>query len=183
MTLLAVAVGLLAVLTALNLLILLGVVRRLRTISATGGAPATSTPAEVLPPAGTRVGSFTLTAVDGTQVSEADLAEGRSLVVMLSPSCSPCRDTATKLAAQRDTLPDRTFILLRTEMDEPELDGMLAILDILAGVAKVATFTGGDDVEQAFASRGYPTGIAVENGVVTASSFTYTDVLPETVKA
>jgi len=177
MTLLAVAVGLLAVLTALNLLILLGVVRRLRTINASSGY---NPPSEILPPVGTRVGEFTVTAVDGTSVSQADLATGSSLVVMLSPGCTPCQDTAANLAKQRDQLPERTYVLVRTELDEPDLEAMLATL---AGVGTVATFSGGDGVEQAFGGRGYPTGILVEDGAVKAASFTYTDVLPATVPA
>ena len=176
MTLLAVAVGLLAVLTALNLFILLGVVRRLRTMPASTGA---TPPPDVLPPAGTRIGPFNLTAVDGRTVTEADLATGTSLVVLLSPSCSPCQDTAHKLASQRDILPASTFVLIRTELDEPDLDAMLATLE---GVGTVATFHGGDGIQEAFTSRGYPAGILVRDGVVEASSFTYyTDLLPEAV--
>ena len=177
MTLLAVAVGLLAVLTALNLFILLGVVRRLRTMPAAGG---TTAPPEVLPPTGARIGAFALTTTDGTVVTEADVAIGTSLVVMLSPSCSPCQDSADKLAAQRDLLPANTLVLIRTEMDEPDLDAMLAKL---AGVGKVATFSGGDGIEDAFSSRGYPAGIVVRDGIVQASSFTYTDLLPQAVPA
>lgn len=177
MTSLAVAVGLLAVLTALNLFILLGVVRRLRTLGAAEAAP----PAEVLPPVGRRVEPFTVTTLAGDTFADTDLAHGSSLVVMLSPGCSPCKDTAAKLASLRDKLPARTTVLIRTELDEPELAAMLTTL---TGFGAVATFSGADGVEQAFGGRGYPTWIRVDDGVVTASSFTYyTDLLPDVVAA
>jgi hypothetical protein len=172
----AVAVGLLAVLTLLNLFILLGVIRRLRTMAATSEQDAQPE----LPTVGATVGAFAVTAIDGTAVTEADLASGESMVLMMSPSCQPCKETAAKLAKDRAGLPERTFVLLRAEPDEPELDAMLTKL---AGIGTIATFDGTAGVEDAFGSRGYPTAARIKDGVVVASSIKYADILPDRVPA
>ncbi|GAA1693374.1 TlpA family protein disulfide reductase [Fodinicola feengrottensis] len=176
MAAMAVAVGLLAVLTLLNLFILLGVVRRLRTMASDKENEAQPE----LPAVGATVGAFAVTSVDGTAVTEADLSSGESLVLMMSPSCQPCKETAAKLEKDRADLPERTFILLRAEPDEPELDTMLTKL---AGIGTIAAFDGTAGVEDAFGSRGYPTAARIKDGVVVASSIKYADVLPDHVPA
>lgn len=176
MTALAVAVGLLAVLTLLNLFILLGVIRRLRTMAASAAEPS----AEGVPAPGTAVGAFSLTDTDGHTVTEADVATGQSLVLMLSPSCGPCKTTVDKLAAERGTLPDRTFVFLRADFEDPELPDILAKL---AGVGTIIEFGGQDGIEDALSSRGYPTALLIEDGVIAAASYKYAEVLPDRVSA
>jgi hypothetical protein len=171
MTALAVAVGLLAVLTLLNLFILLGVIRRLRTMSATEALP------EVLPATGTPVGPFSLTATDGTAVSDTDVATGESLVLLLSLSCTPCQETANKLVEGATALPAQTIILLRREFEEEDPENMV---ERLSSVGTVATFSGDDGVEGAFGSRGYPTALRINDGVIVAASYEYAEVLPQT---
>lgn len=175
MTLLAVAVGLLAVLTLLNLFVLLGVVRRLRTMAA---ADHDAQP-ELLPTLGAPVGAFSVTSTDGVAVTDADLASGRSVVLLLSPSCLPCQGTATSLAGRRD-LPERLFVLLRSDSDDPELVAMLATLH---GVGTVATYDDAAGIEDAFGSRGFPTAMSIEDGIIVAASYKYADVLPDRVPA
>jgi hypothetical protein len=172
MATLAVVVGLLTVLTLLNLFVLLGVIRRLRTMAAATADPMP----EILPTIGARVGSFALTSTDGAAVTDADLAGGQSVVLLMSPSCTPCQDTATRLAEHRDELPDRTLILLRAEPDDPDLDSMLATL---AGVGTIATFDDAAGLEDVFGSRGYPTAMRIEDGVIAAASHKYAEVLPD----
>jgi hypothetical protein len=171
MTALAVAVGLLAVLTLLNLFILLGVIRRLRTMAAADVLP------EVLPAPGTPVGPFAVTATDGTAVTDADVATGESLVLLLSLSCAPCQKTADKLVEGATALPARTIILLRREFEEEDPENMI---ERLSPVGTVVTFGGEEGVEGAFGSRGYPTALRINDGVIVSASNEYAEVLPQT---
>jgi hypothetical protein len=176
MAALAVAVGLLTVLTLLNLFILLGVVRRLRTMAK--DQEAASQPD--LPEIGAPVGAFAVTATDGTVITEADLASGESMVLMLSPSCKPCKETAAKLAEDRTGLPERTYVLLRADEDEP---GLADMLTLLTGVGTIARYDGTAGVELAFGSKAYPTTARVADGIVVAASTQYAEVLPTRVPA
>lgn len=176
MTVLAVAVGLLAVLTLLNLFVLLGVVRRLRTMAASAGEEVP----EELPAIGAPVGEFRVTSTTGAVLTAADVSSGRSVVLLLSPSCTPCQGTASKLAKNRDELPERLFVLLNSEPGDPDLPAMLVTLD---GVATIAVYDGTAGVEDAFGSSGYPTAVRIEDGIIAAASYKYADVLPDRVPA
>jgi cytochrome oxidase Cu insertion factor (SCO1/SenC/PrrC family) len=175
MTALAVAVGLLALLTLFNLFVLLGVIRRLRTIAASTGDPL----ADVLPAVGRAVGPFSLTSADGTTVTEADVAHGQSVVLVLSSGCSPCQATAAALAGRRTGLPARTFVFVQDDGD-PKGPAMLANL---AGVGTLATFGAEAGIEAAFGVGGYPTALLVEDGAIAAASTEYADVVPDRVSA
>jgi hypothetical protein len=135
-------------------------------------------PGPTLPAVGSTVGAFAITSTDGAAVTEADLANGESLVVMMSPSCEACKDTAAKLAKRRAELPERTFLLLRSDPNDPDLP---AVLRKLAGVGTIAVFDGLAGVEDAFGSRGFPTTVRVRDGVVAAASIKYAEVLPDHV--
>jgi len=171
MNVLAVVVALLAVVTALNLFILLGVVRRLREMSASAAAAPVD---DGLPEPGTAVGGFIATTPDGGTVTEADLATGRSLVVLLTPTCAPCRDTADRLVAQRDRLPANTFVLVDAEGDEPEL---APFLEKLAGVRTVAVLAPGTSSHLTFGTEGFPTSLVIEDGRLSFASFRLGDAL------
>src|SRR6185369_14436984 len=69
-TALLVAVVLLAALTVFNLVLVLGVVRRLRTFEHRAGGPGERPPA-LTAPAGERVGDFTASTVDDRRLSRA----------------------------------------------------------------------------------------------------------------
>lgn len=176
MAVLAVVVALSTILTLLNLLILLGVIRRLRTMATSGQ----ENQPELLPTLGTRVGAFTAVSTAGVAVTEADLASGSSTVLLLSPGCMPCQGTAAKLAKDRATLPQRLVVLLRAQPVGPDLDAML---ETLAGVGTVATYEGDAGVEEAFGSKGFPTAMRIEDGIVVDASYKYAEVLPDRVPA
>jgi len=176
MTGLTVAVVLIAVLTLFNLFVLLGVIRRLRTMTAAENEPLPGT----LPEVGRRVGPFALTSVDGGTVTEADLADGQSVVLLLSSTCLPCQGTAVQLAKNPAELPQRTYVFLRGDDNDAERDNML---ETLAGVGTIATFDDVGGIGVAFGANGYPTALLVEDGVVAAASFKYAEVLPDRVSA
>ncbi|WP_328338975.1 TlpA family protein disulfide reductase [Micromonospora sp. NBC_00421] len=90
MLLLAAAVTIVGVLVAVNLLLCLGIVRRVRE-HATRLAALPELPADGMLPVGAPVGSFTAHAVDGTPVTRESLPDG-GLCVFLAADCPPCRD-------------------------------------------------------------------------------------------
>lgn len=170
MNVLAVVVGLLAVVTALNLFILLGVIRRLREMSVPTGPPESG-----LPTVGTAIGAFAASTVDGVPLTEEWLATGRSLVILLSPNCKPCQDAAVNLAAQRDRLPHDTVVLVAAGEGESGLD---SLVESLRGIGTVAVCAEPAAVESAFGVDGYPSAIVVRDGLVEFASFAFTDALP-----
>lgn len=102
-------ITLVAVLTAatlLNLLLIVGVIRRLRDqddrISAlpqADGFPAGfSPPDRAMLQAGDRVPSFTATSTDGDEITRDGDNDGRRLVAFLSPECPGCLDQLPHLA-------------------------------------------------------------------------------------
>lgn len=171
MTVLVVVVTVLGVLTTLNLFLLLGVVRRLRSMSTSDSAMEPG-----LPSPGDRIGAFTETALDGDVITEERLGEGRTLVVFLSPNCRPCQLAATELASQ-DALPP-TIVFVHTEPDDPkfaELRGKLAHL------GPIAVVSGHSAAARAFGGiAGYPASVLVADGVVVAASMDLAEVLAVT---
>lgn len=176
MTLLVAAVAVLGIVTALNLFLLLGVVRRLRELpTAPGGAmlePGLPTP-------GHRVGEFQEITMAGAQLTHERIRTGRSLVVFLSPNCQPCQVVADRLAEQPAGSLPPTLLFVHADAGDPkfvELRGKVAALGELAligGHSSAAAAFGGVD--------GYPTTILVDDGVVVAASMLFNEVL-ETAK-
>jgi hypothetical protein len=171
MSVIAVLIGLLAVITGLNLFLLLGVIRRLREMSGTGPGYQGSD----LPEVGHGIGRFSEYSVDGVAFTEERLAARRSLVLVLSPNCQPCRDTATRLAERREQLPARTFVLVEAEPGEAGLDTMVEALN---GIGAMVVVSDTGTARAAFGVTGFPTAIVVEDGRVAFASFDFTEALP-----
>ena len=94
MTLLAVAVAVVGVLCLIDLVLTLGVVRRLRdhTSRLTAmNAAALDIPSDALRAPGTPVDPFTVTDIDGVDRSLGDLAEP-TLVAFFAPDCPACEE-------------------------------------------------------------------------------------------
>ncbi|HEY0641050.1 MAG TPA: TlpA disulfide reductase family protein [Pseudonocardiaceae bacterium] len=170
MSILGVAVCLLAVLTLLNLFVLLGVVRRLR---ATSHGPADAHAG--LPDIGSAVPHFSESTVDGGTVTDGDLRDGPALLLFLSPGCEPCRETAGRLERQAEPLPVRLIAFVLGRRDEPAAEDMLRSL---AGAGTAALIDERGSVTTAFGVSAYPTAVMVDAGLVAATSFDYTDLLP-----
>lgn len=87
------AVVFVGALSCLNLLLVLGVVKRLREHSAllAGGAGGSHAGDLDLIPAGERVGAFRATALDGVPVTR-DGTDGERLVGFIKPGCAPCEE-------------------------------------------------------------------------------------------
>jgi hypothetical protein len=151
------AVTLIAALCLLNLLLTLGVIRRLREQPAT--QPATR-------PAGTpstEVAPFTATTVDGDTVTP-DLLASYTTVVFLAPECATCREQVPALLAWGRTR-DRTSVLVvvdGTVSDHTELVAQLL------PVARVIVERRGTPVADAFGVTAYPASCLVNDRRIVA---------------
>jgi thiol-disulfide isomerase/thioredoxin len=167
MTLLAVAVAIVGLLCLLNLVLTLGVVRRLRDHSQRLTALSMPSSEIALARQGDQVAPFTATTVDGSVVSHTDLEEP-TLVAFFSPDCPSCEQQLAPFAEYARAFPggpERTLIVVTSESGgaryHRELDG-------LGRRVAEAELTGA--VQQAFNTRGYPAFAVVVDGTVMQSA-------------
>lgn len=173
MNLLAVAVVLVGVLCLLDLVLTLGVVRRLREHSERLAALSMPPDEIALAHKGDHVAPFTATTVDGAAVSNTDLEEP-TLVAFFSPDCPSCEEQLAPFAEYARAFPggsDRTLIVITSETGgaryHRELDG-------LGRRVAEAELTG--VVQQAFKTRGYPAFAVVVDGEVMQSAHGVADL-------
>lgn len=156
MPVLTAAVVMLAGLTAFNLILTLGILRRLR---------AAGEPVEVrLPEIGFEVGRFAVDTIDGVPLAEPDIANATVAFVMAG--CGPCGE----LIAEMKTV-DQSLTVFVVGPDSEEL---MAKLPTTARVASVAD---GSPAPKAFGGiGGFPTVVRVQDGRVAASGRRLADV-------
>ncbi|MEU8607222.1 TlpA disulfide reductase family protein [Actinoplanes sp. NPDC048791] len=148
------AVVFVGALSCLNLLLVLGVVKRLREHSAllAGGAGAHAGDLDLMP-AGERVGAYRATAVDGAPVTRDDTA-GEQLVAFVKPGCAPCEEhmptfieLAGKVTGGREQV---LAVVVGTDEEAAPL------LDRLSPVARVVIELPDGPLCRAFQVHGYP---------------------------
>ncbi|MBO3744376.1 TlpA disulfide reductase family protein [Actinoplanes flavus] len=155
MSLLAAALAVVAAVTALNLLLTVGLVKRLREhtvlLSDLGGtAPVIAVGAEV--------GDFTATAVSGISISRADLTD-ETLVGIFSVTCRPCRATVGDFAAYARTMPGGRGRVLAVVVGDPA--DAASFVSALSPVAHVVVEDSGGPVGAAFQAQAFPTMLRV----------------------
>ncbi len=141
----------------LNLLLTLGVIRRLREHTELltrpaqhHGGPGT--------PVGEEVGDFQASTVDGQPVARADLAAaaGETFVAVLTPHCRPCTEKLPALAAHLRARSGGALVVVVG--DAGEAADMLATL---SPVARVVVDKPGGPVATAFQATAFPTMLTV----------------------
>jgi thiol-disulfide isomerase/thioredoxin len=177
------AVIVVGVLCTVDLLLTLGVIRRLREhtellsnrSSGVGGDPHDGIIAE-----GERPAAFEAADGDGRPVSVTS-GEGPLLLGFFSTSCPPCRELAPDFAAQAARFPggrDRVVVVVNGARD-----GAIPFLNTLSAVARVVVEDERGPVAAAFRVDGYPSWCVVDGeGVVTRSGVGM-DRLPVAVAA
>jgi thiol-disulfide isomerase/thioredoxin len=149
------ALTLIGAIAILNLVLTLAVIRRLRSLSTghtghTGHDDATTETA-VLPATGFTVGSVT---------QAADLATGRHTVIMITPSCPPCKTMLGELESDVDSYADDALVcVVGTSEDLKPISGRLTGYRTISIAEELA--------ESAFRVKGFPAVLSIENGVVT----------------
>lgn len=153
-----------------NLLLIFGVIGRVRVLQEAVQTGVLRDPD--LPAPGDAVGAFQVTAEDGTQLSEDAVQGDPALVCFLTPGCKPCADVRAQLLSQPPALPLIAFVEGASE--DPEVQ---QIIQSLRGLGPVATTRAGDAVTRAFKPAGFPTLIRTLNGSVAAAGHRLSEVL------
>ncbi len=158
----AVVVGVVAV---ADLLLTFAVIRRLAALEArTRRLPAAVGGAS--PEPGHRVRDFGVQLISGDSFSQADLAEGPAIVMFVMPSCEPCKEAIADLRALPAPLPYPLYVLVAGTESDADLSELAGQLPAEARIGKIATI---DATTDAFGIDGFPTALAIEDGIVRAN--------------
>jgi thiol-disulfide isomerase/thioredoxin len=173
---LAAAVVLVGVIAVLDLLLTVGVVRRLReqadALRELRQASDSDADVEVILPAGRTVAEFSAGTVSGRTLSRDGLT-GTTLVGFFSPHCEPCRDQLPDFLAYAAGFDGAVVAVAAGEPAETA-----SLVAELAAVAEVVTQPENGPLEKAFGVRGYPALCLVEpDGRVLAGGYGL-DALP-----
>lgn len=162
----AVAIGL----TLLNLLLTLGVIRRLREHTDLLSRRVVDNPAEakVMLDPGQEPAGFVVTAQDGGVIDSAMLAQ-RSLVAFLSPGCDLCHEQLPEFigyAGHFSNGRDATVAVVVGDHEQAH-----ELVSRLTPVAKVVLEDKDGAMCKAFDVKGYPAYAVVDGGVIVASGY------------
>ncbi|MFI6099339.1 MauE/DoxX family redox-associated membrane protein [Lentzea sp. NPDC051213] len=166
LTLLTIAVVLLAVVVALHLLFTYGLVARIRELQERDTPKRDSN----LPRPGLVIRPFSVTDTEGVAFTEADL-DGPVQVGFFSVGCGPCRTLSDALLA--DPPAARFVSIVDGDLTDPEATARLAAK--VSGLGRVAVVGTDDPVLSAFDVVAFPTLLHTHGGVVTASGIRLDD--------
>jgi thiol-disulfide isomerase/thioredoxin len=142
------AVVVVGVLCVLNLLLTVGVIRRLRRQAV--AAPFFSPMAEGLA-IGEKLPAFTATTTGGEPISD-ELLDGPALIGFVSPSCEPCRELMPRFIDHaRQTSAAVLAVVVAGSDEEAAAD-----VERLAEVARVVVEAPQDAIQSAFKVAAYP---------------------------
>jgi thiol-disulfide isomerase/thioredoxin len=154
------AVVLVGLLGLANLLLLFGVIRRLRKMAAQPSPMMDDGPA-----LGEKLPEFAATTTDGEPIS-AELLGGPALIGLFSPDCGPCRELLPTFIERAGRMSEQVLAVVVAGSDEE------AATDVarLAKVARVVREQPMGAIQTALKVNGYPTVIATDaTGVVVSS--------------
>jgi hypothetical protein len=160
------AVVVVGVLCVFNLLLTYGVIRRLREHTKLLSYRPAGLP-DIIVGAGSMVGAFSASTIDGDLLSVDDLATG-TMVGFFSPGCSACGEQLPKFVDAAAAHPcgqgHVLAVVIGSEDDAKEYVSSLLLK------ARVVVQPHGSEIEKAFAVKGYPSFALVgADGVVTVS--------------
>ncbi|MGL5857960.1 MAG: TlpA family protein disulfide reductase [Angustibacter sp.] len=157
--------GVVLVVTLLNLLLLLGVVRRLKEHEGRlASMPDETSPAPIVPPGGS-IAPFTAQSVTGVPVDDGSMAD--ALVGFFSPGCGSCRE---RLPGFQLAAADHRGLVLAVVVEDG--GDTTALVDGLGEAATIVLEPSGGPVAEAFAVRGFPAFALVGNDrTIQASGF------------
>lgn len=156
---------LLWVVVLLNLLLTVGLIRR---VNATAAAPGPPLPPGL--PAGTELPHVTVRPLDGDDVALTSVAAGPSVLLFLSPSCEGCRDQLPAVREVVGAAPGVRAVALVATADPGEA---AAYRDELPGATVVMAAGGGADALGVLQVHSFPMYYTVDAGSrIAASAFT-----------
>jgi hypothetical protein len=171
MAYLVVAVVVLGAVSVFQLVLTMGIVRRLRAQDAqlarlgehdTGGATVD---------VGGRVGVFEVTATDGSTVSRA--GDGHRVTAFFSPDCKACTDQLAEFARFAAGFAGEVVAVIVAD----DVAQGLAYQEKLAGAARIVMEPTGGAVAAAFAVKGFPAmAVTDADGLVLVNGYTVGDL-------
>jgi thiol-disulfide isomerase/thioredoxin len=179
MGLLTAAVVIVGALCVIDLLLTMGVIRRLRehtellagsTQRVVGGGPIQ------LLEEGTQVADFAATTTDGEPISR-EMLPAMSVVAFFSPGCTPCGALIPAFTEYAATLPGGRAQVMAVVVGDTRQAGAYA--DQLTPVARVVTEGFEGPISEAFRSRTYPALFVLDGAGRVLSSGTDMTVLPK----
>ncbi|WP_169950556.1 hypothetical protein [Microbispora sp. H11081] len=161
------------VLCLVDLVLTVGVIRRLREHQEILAARPVTSPPIVLPP-GATIGGFSAVSTDGVHVSDGTLTEP-VLVGVFSPDCPACHDRLPQFAERARTFPGgRGNVLAVLVGTEDEVAGQRRTLE---PVALVVIEDYGTGLTEALRVKGFPSfAVVAADGRVLASGATPEDL-------
>jgi thiol-disulfide isomerase/thioredoxin len=163
----------LATLSFVNLVLLLGVARRLNRLTA--AAPAAEQLASPLPRPGTPIGSFITATTEGERLNTKDLT-GHLLVGFFTTNCPPCERFTPGFCSLAGTFAggrDNVLAIIVGGSGDPA-----ALARELDDVARVVVEPQGGPVSTAFAVDAFPAACLLRDGVITAADFDLESLTP-----
>ncbi|MEV5599266.1 hypothetical protein [Streptomyces sp. NPDC052496] len=146
-------VALIGVLCVLDLLLTVGVIKRLREhtdLLSNGGRGRLS-----LGP-GEQVGEFAVTTVDGERLAH-DMIDTETVVAFFSPACGPCKEKLPRFVEYARTVPGgRGRVLAAVTADREDAAAAAPLLTALAPVARVLAGEEAEAVAEACRVQGFP---------------------------
>lgn len=153
MAVLIAAVALVGVLCVLDLLLTVGVIRRLREHTELLSVLHTAVPAPVGVGVGEEIGEFTASTVDG-ETLRRDLLAGETLIGFFSLDCPACKEKLPSFLKLAQEMPGGRDQVLAAVVGEDDRAAEMAAS--LNGAARVVVEGYGGGLQKAFQVRGYP---------------------------
>lgn len=184
MTFLTAVVVVVGIVCVLNLLLLFGVIRRLKehdqAIAKIPLGAMASAPADSMRAPGSEVDEFAAVSTDDVPVTKEALT-GETLVGFFSVSCAPCVEGAPKFAAHAAGVPGGKDSVLTVVVADGD-DDPAEMVGILSDSARVVVEGYEGPMATAFGVTAFPTYAVVASGTITATALDFT-TLPVPVPA
>jgi thiol-disulfide isomerase/thioredoxin len=177
MEILLMAVVLVGALCVVDLLLTVGVIKRLREHTELLAMAGSGSKASLA--AGQLVGEFSTVTTDGESLTRNSL-QGETLVAFLSPQCKPCNEVLPKFIEYARAIGDRERVLAVIAQDEVEQ--VAPFLAELEPVARTVVEANSDPVNAAFQVTSYPVKLLVRpsaDGVVVTDDNVNLNLRPE----
>ncbi|MCX5115361.1 TlpA family protein disulfide reductase [Streptomyces sp. NBC_00378] len=144
----------------LNLVLSLGIIKRLRDQAEILNRDGSSSP-PVSVGMGDEIGEFITLTLDAEPVDDASLRHGDTLVAFFSPSCRPCQEKLPKFVGFAPSFPGGRDKVLAVVVGEPEeAADMLERLRPVARVVRESSTEKGE-MSKAFDLQGFPAVLVV----------------------
>lgn len=162
------AMLLMATFCAFNGLLTRAMIRRLRLLE----SATMKDTGDVLPQVGTAPGPFAVRSRSGLAVTDGDLRDGETVLVLLSPECQPCKDLVSRIVSSWDTADTGVLAVVHGDATQESTGRLMAALP--EGMRAVIDESGA--VAGALGATAYPSVVLVRDGTVVAAAHEFEPV-------